>query len=411
MAISDIRHFVVLVMENRSFDHLFGYLDLPNSDNLLGGGPYACDGKDGGPEVPVGKSTGAVSDYLTNPDPGHDFPDVQVQIYGKGGPALKPTMRGFVQSYAGNGADVLRCFRPADVPVFSALARNFVLCDRWFSSLPSSTWPNRYFLHTATSLGRADIDGSAAIDLMTNRSFDTPTVFRRLEAHGAGWRVYFHNPPHVSTITDLGPTLTDNDLWREYDPGNGLRGFAEDTANNDLPYYTFIEPQFDPVAPNNPMVPDNSGHPPGDFRRAQQLVREVYNALRESDLWHTSALVVLFDEHGGFYDHAVPPGPPEHKIPAPDGSPSTVPGFAFDRLGPRVPALVISPWVAQGVVDHGPDTQDGKVRPDRYYDHASLVATLLRSVKAPPLTQRDGHAFDFSHLFLDDWRHDCVPKL
>ena len=414
MALADIQHFVVLMMENRSFDHLLGYVDLPNSDNLLHGGPYTADAAAAGsPPVPVTKTSGAPPDFISKPDPLHEYINVTNQIFGQGkAPPSPPTMRGFVQSYVtdsgGKAEDVMRCFRPSEIPAIATLAQNFVVCDRWFSSMPSSTWPNRYFAHAATSLGYVDISNAQSLALLAGATqFNVPTIFNRIDSAGKDWRVYFHNPPQVSTLTQLVPTFDDKDKWREFDPGNTLPGFAEDVANNDLPFYTFIEPQFDPFAQNNLAMPDNSGHPSGDFRRAQQLIREVYNSLRASDLWHSTMLIVVFDEHGGFYDHVVPPTAPAQKVLAPDASTPNVPGFHFDRLGPRVPALVISPWVKKGFVDHGPQC-DTTPRPDRWYDHTSIIATVLRALGQPPLTARDGHAFDLLHLIGDDWRHDCV---
>ena len=413
MAVSDIEHWVVLMMENRSFDHLFGYLKMPGIDNLLAGGKYACDGLDG-KDAYVFASTGTGTDYITKPDPGHGFTDVCDQVFGLGKDATSlATMRGFVQNFkekvgAPNPLDIMRCFRPQDIPVLTTLAQNFVVCDRWFCSVPSSTWPNRYFMHAATSMGWADLSNAQCGQLMDGgMSFDAPTVFGRVGKAGRDWRVYFHNPPHCSTLGELSPTLDgelDKDHWREFDPGNSLPGFAEDVANGDLPFYTFIEPQFDPVDPNNPMVPDNSGHPSGDFRRAQELVREVYNAVRSSSQWLTTGLIVVFDEHGGFYDHVVPPTvPPELTYPAKSA-------FQFDRLGPRVPALVISPWVAKGFVDHGPGT-GAKPDPNVFYDHTSIAATIIGAVGGANLTGRDKAARRLDHLFDNDCRHDCLPTI
>lgn len=413
MALKDIEHWVVLMMENRSFDHLFGYLAMPGIDNLTGGGTYACDGIDGN-DAYVFASTAAKTDFITKPDPGHGFTDVCDQIFGLGKDATSPaTMRGFVQSFkermkAPNPLDVMRCFRPQDIPVLTTLAQNFVVCDRWFCSVPSSTWPNRYFMHAATSMGWADLSNKQCGQLMDGEmKFDAPTLFGRIDKANRNWRVYFHNPPHASTLTELSSTWDgelDQDHWREFDPGNSLPGFDEDVGNGDLPFYTFIEPQFDPVDPNNPMIPDNSGHPSGDFKRAQELIREVYNSLRSSDLWLSSALIVLFDEHGGFYDHVVPPSvPPELTYP-PKGP------FRFDRLGPRVPAVVISPWVQQGVVDHGPGTSAGP-KADVFYDHTSIAATIINAIGAEALTERDKSARRLDHLFDHDCRHDCLSKV
>jgi phospholipase C len=404
MAIGDIEHWVVLMMENRSFDHLFGYLPMKGVDNLLGGGKYVCDDPPGDDSY-VFASKGQDSDYITKPDPGHGYVDVCDQIFGLGQTSGPATMRGFVQNYREkNGSksprDVMRCFRPQDVPVLTTLAQNYVLCDRWFSSVPSSTWPNRYFMHAATSMGLQDLDSDDCLAYMAGTQFTAPTLFGRVNKAGLDWRVYFHNPPHAATLNEIKSTWDgqlDNAHWREFDPGNSLDGFAEDLHNGDLPYYTFIEPQFDPVLPNNPLVPDNSGHPSGDFQRAQELIREVYNAVRGSDLWMSTALIVLFDEHGGFYDHVVPPAV------TPDGAKPTG-DFKFDRLGPRVPSLVISPWVAKGAVDHGPGA-------NVFYDHTSIAATIIRAIGGTPLTERDKNAKDLNHLFNNDCRHDCISSL
>jgi phospholipase C len=403
--IANIDHFVVLMLENRSFDHLFGYLDLPGIDNLLHGGPYEADGRNGGPPVPVLQSTGAASDYITPVDPPHEFSDVLRQIL------TNPPMRGFVQSYGGAPQDVMRCFRPQDVPVFTALARNYVVCDRWFCSLPSSTWPNRYFVHAATSMGYVDIGAMDAARLLGGHKFTAPTVFGRITAGGRDWRVYHHNPPHVSTLTELAQTWgpLDQTHWREYDPGNGLPGFVEDAAKGDLPFYTFIEPEFDMYMPRNRAVPDNSGHPPGDFRLAEELVATTYNALRQSPLWPSTALIVTFDEHGGFYDHVTPP-PIEADNSYAHHPAST--NFQFNRLGPRVPALIISPWVKKGFVDHGPGTTNGP-KDGVFYDHTSIVATIIRSIGRAPLTERDRRALDLHHLFENPERPDgdCPEKV
>lgn len=322
-------------------------------------------------------------------------------------------MRGFVQSYARRKRavrplDVMRCFRPQDLPSLSNLALNFAVCDRWFCSVPSSTWPNRDFFHAATSMGWADLDNEACLARMLGiRSFNAPTLFGRLAEARRSWRVYYHNPPHVGTMSELGWSLgeeQDHTYWREFQPGNGAAGFVEDVARGDLPLYTFIEPQFDPVWPDNPMIPDNSGHPSGDLRRAEALVRDIYNAMRASALWQRCALLVLFDEHGGFYDHVPPPSvPAELTYPARDS-------FRFDRLGPRVPALVISPWVGRGVVDHGPGTHDAP-DPAIFYDHTSVAATLLHRIGGRPLTGRDAAAQRLDHLFDGPCRTACLPRL
>ncbi|HEX6839456.1 MAG TPA: alkaline phosphatase family protein, partial [Polyangia bacterium] len=177
MAASDIEHVVVLMMENRSFDHVFGYLDLPNIDGLRTGDYWCSPAQAGGAPVRPRPTTGAPNDYVTCPDPGHEMQDTTQQIFDLDAsqtcngvpldPRAPPTMRGFVRSYAQqqpNGCnrtwqaeDIMRCFVPEHLPVLTALARNYVLIDRWFCAIPGPTWPNRFWAHAATAMGHGEM--------------------------------------------------------------------------------------------------------------------------------------------------------------------------------------------------------------------------------------------------------------
>ena len=406
-----IEHVVVLMLENRSFDHMLGFLGLPHLDGLTGN--EWCDGYGGAGPVTVRRTTGEESDFITAADPGHDFKDVQLQLYGSPA-ASQPTMRGFVQSYANYTArhdDIMRCFDPAHVPVISKLARSFVVLDRWFCAVPSSTWPNRYFAHAATSQGWVDILTADCANLLATMSMNAPTIFNRLSRWSYDWAVYYFSPPQAATLGGISKYLSDPDAFRCFEAssdstGHWYDGFEFDCANDLLPFYTFIEPQYNAMHLSATVYGDNSQHPPGDVRDGEKLIARVYNALRASPAWEKTLLVLTYDEHGGFYDHVPPPRVP----PVGSGRPGG-PSFDFGRLGPRVPTLLISPLVGKGIVDHGPQSPLDRPDPNIFYDHTSLIATVLRMIGAPALNDRDARARDFQHLINDTPRSDCPTTI
>jgi hypothetical protein len=209
------------------------------------------------------------------------------------------------------------------------------------------------------------------------------TVFENLTDLDKTWRVYFHDIPQSLMLSNLRDARYDR-FFEHFD------SFARDCASGNLPNYSFIEPRYFTVGASRA----NDQHPDHGALPGEQLIADVYNTLRSSPQWHESLLLVLWDEHGGFYDHVPPPTTVN-----PDGKDS--PEFDFTRLGIRVPAVVVSPWIPGGTIDH------------TLYDHSSLPATLkslfgLRSF----LTKRDAQANTFEHLCrLDTLRSDCPQNL
>jgi len=352
---AQIEHVVVLALENRSFDCMLGWLypGRPDFDGLEGDEANLWHRDDGSVQrIPVWND-GRLSPEaacIPAPDPGELFDDITMQIFGLH-PDGTPRMDGFVDNYMrqpGDGHDpraVMHCFVPEQLPVLSTLARSFGVIDRWFASAPCQTWPNRLFLHTATGGGEVNND---AIPL----PFMLPTVFRRLEAHGADWKVYFHDLPQTAALADLWLRIPTH--FRFFAPE-----FADAAADGKLPQYSFIEPRYFTSRLLN-CIP-NDAHPPHNVAYAEQLVADVYNAVRAGPAWERTLLIVTFDEHGGCYDHVPPPAA------VPTGS--TPAGFSFDRYGVRVPAVVVSPYVPAGSVPRPP--QDGPP-----FDHTSIIATL-----------------------------------
>ena len=399
-----IEHVVVLMLENRSFDHMLGFLRHPDPTfNGLRDGGYR-NVSAAGVVVPA-TSDGDPSDAA----PDHSHAGVLEQIAGYGD---VPTNGGFVRSYAtasgdaAAGAQVMRCLDPdARLPVLAQLAREFAVCDKWFSSVPGETWPNRNFVHAATSDGAADIEVGFYYDR---------TIFELLESRGGTWRIYHDGMAQAWCFRNLWRqqvTWLDRLLGRKLTIGNWYLqpAFYDHVQAGDLPQYAFIEPAHMAMPgesrATNSQHPDNNRQGPVDFYAGEQLISCVYGALRDNPaLFAKTLLLITYDEHGGFYDHVSPPAatPPGGRVWRSVSRqigdlirdlltrfrgkvPPKRDDFAFDRLGVRVPAVLVSPWIKPGTILH---TQ---------LEHASVAATL-RALFAPglsSLTARDEHANTF----------------
>ena len=401
MSPAGIRHVIVLVLENQSFDRMLGWVTLPapaqRLDGLTGRESIPASPPDPGDLVPVSKvSTPAA--YVTDPSPGHSLDDATVQIFGQRqlpDPPV-PTNNGFVLSYSEQpgsngrpigpaaGKTIMQCLDPNLVPVISSLAQNFVVCDRWFSSLPGPTWPNRFFLHAATANGLLDTPETAG--QLASNFFRSPyrmrSIFENLMDAGHTWKVYFD---------DYAQTFALRNLHRYADRFVKYEEFARDVASGALPEYSFIEPR----GFSAPGWPSNDQHPPHSVLEGEKLIANIYDTLRGEDaVWRQCLFVLLYDEHGGFYDHVKPPA-----AVVPDAT-SAKSHFGFDRLGLRVPAILVSPWVGEGVADH------------TTYDHTSLPATIKTMFGLPSfLTARDAAAATFERNFLPQTRQVTLMNL
>lgn len=397
-----IEHVFVLMLENRSFDHMLGFSGITGTDAVTGA-QTAIDGLAGSESNvfngrPYAVSRGA--DYRMPTDPGHEFPDVLHQlcgpaaVYNPGGsyPAINDS--GFVASYVASGgkdpAEVMKCYRPEQLPVLNALAREFVVCDNWHAPMPGPTWPNRLFVHAASSGGLDHSPTTAEIvqwEAMDGFEFENGTIFDALNAAGITRRLYAGDDfPMVSALKRI-----------HLDDIRPYRLFADDLAQANYPYrYIFIEPSYDVL---NDYRSGTSEHPLADVTLGEGLIKSTYEAIRGSAVWPRSVLIITWDEHGGFYDHAIPPAA---KAPGDTGpnSKSNQYGFTFDQYGPRVPAVVISPLIARNLIDH------------RVYDHASIPATLEALFGVPSLTARDSNANSLTSLItLQVARGDCPQHL
>jgi len=391
-SLQKIEHFVVLMLENRSFDHLVGYLK-GNDVRIAGLTGSESNYRDPRASLPVPVPVARVTSFMMPFDPGHEFNDVQVQLYGPSTNVQQPAnppvasapMNGFVYS-AGQAAQLARvpasaarimeCFQPDQMLVMTALARGFALCNYWYSSLPGPTWPNRFFVHAATSGGLTDSPSTDQI--VEGFSFASGTIYERLEKAGRDWRIYHDGLPQTAGIDSLRLEYVDP-FTKHF---RGMNFFDQDLAAGSLPAYVFIEPNYDT---GHNYVRGNSMHPLNDIRKGEQLVKRVYEALRGSRWWDSSLLIITFDEHGGFYDHV----PPPTALPSGDDSRYRNPShpFAFDRLGVRVPAILVSAYTTKGsVIDR--DANGARC----VFDHASILATAEKRFGLAPLTRRDAAA-------------------
>jgi phospholipase C len=384
------------MLENRAFDHMLGFSGITGRD-AANGSSTQINGLSGsesntfdGQEYRVTRG----ADNVMPADPGHEFGDVLEQLCGAGAtyspggayPAINDA--GFAASYMGSrGAsdpsEVMKCFAPAQLPVLIALAQEFAVCDNWHASMPGPTWPNRMFVHAASSGG---LDHSPSIEeiveweALDGFHFEAGSIFDALKGKT---RIYAGDDfPMVAALKGIG-------MFDIHPYSN----FASDLGQPTFPYsYVFIEPSYDVL---NEYKNSTSQHPLTDITLGEGLIQETYEAIRNSVYWNNSALIITWDEHGGFYDHAIPPGAiaPGDKT---QGKYNRY-GFTFEQYGPRVPAIVISPLIPKNVIDH------------RLYDHASILGTIEHLFVVGSLTDRDKWANHLQPLFSLDVPRSDVP--
>jgi phospholipase C len=402
-----IRNVFVLMLENRAFDHMLGFSGIAGSDSVTGKAT-ALNGLDGTETNSFSGTTYQVSqpaDWAMSVDPGHDFTDVLCQLagptaqYPSSGRYPPITGGGFVASYATACraanlqrpvGEILKCYTAAQLPVLNALASEFAVCDRWHASMPGPTWPNRLFAHGASSGGLDHTPTKAEIlgwDTVDGFAFQNGSIFDRLNTSRITRRLYAGDD-FPMTASLKGIRLDD---FRPY------KYFEDDLAGASYPYsYVFIEPSYQVL---NDYKCSTSQHPLDDITRGESLIKSVYEAIRKSSVWTSSLLIIAWDEHGGFYDHVIPPA----TVAPGDTSPGTGHnqfGFTFEQLGVRVPAVIVSPWIPRNLIDH------------RLYDHSSIPATLEALFGFLPMTERDRAANNVLPLLsLDSPRTDAPLTL
>jgi phospholipase C len=381
--LNQIKHIVQLMLENRSFDQMLGFLH-PKGDNFDGlAGNEECDSvTPNGSPVKVFKISLEPHGYhMPGCDPGEHFQDTNEQLFGQDPPAPIATAinHGFVKNFAKalrshahfsdtiagtKPEDIMGMYPPEMLPVMTSLAKGFAVCDQWFAPVPTQTFPNRAFAGAATSLG----------DLMNHRHrvFNCPSIYGRLSDHadaGNGtiegmkpWMIFGYDLPPLTRTNFPDTKFADSSHFGVFSD------FKARAAAGTLPAYVFLEPKFGDSG--------NDQHPNQDVAKGEQLMLDVYRALRDGPNWNNTLLIITYDEHGGNYDHVAPPTgatPPDNIV-------GEFEDFKFDRFGVRVPALLVSPWIEAGTVFR---VTVGVI------DHTSVLKTIHERWGTLTLTERD----------------------
>jgi len=385
-----LKHIVVLMMENRSFDHMLGGLKAQDQRiEGLAGTEFNLDTL--GTRAPV-KPQAAYQGQL-DPDPDHHFPGVDLQIFdGNMAPDRQPTMGGFVKSYFAERRDVKHSrqimfyFKPEKLPVISTLAREFTLFNGWFASIPGPTLCNRAFAHYGTSFGHVDMN-----IFYPNTIYQS--IYQRLRAAGKSARIYYFDTKS-STMEIVNLLQHQPDYFGIFDQ------FLADCKAGTLPEYSFVEPNYSDHDGDAGEILGSDQHPDHDVREGERYIAMVYNAIKANPaLWESTALLITYDEHGGIYDHVPPPScTPDGFVAQPDATLTGKP-FLFDRLGVRVPAILVSPWTRKGTVVPGAWQPGGRV-----FEHASIPATVTKVFIGPydQRSPREKNAETFDDLLTLD---------
>ena len=385
--LSSINNIVVLMLENRSFDHMLGFLYAASGNVSPTGQPFEGltgqesnpDGNGNNVQVYQIQATDANAYFMPGADPGEGYTATNSQLFGSTTAPTPPvaTNNGFVADYsytlgweaqenwsivAGTTAnDIMGMFTPATLPVLSGLASGFAVCDFWFGSAPTETLPNRAFVCAGTSQGHMDDK---------TKSYTCPSIFGSLTQNNVSWSIYGYDAP----------PLTRNDFTDTTNADDSHFGLFSDfqaaAAAGSLASYTFLEPSWD--------ANGNSQHPNYNVAAGEQLIHDVYYALRNGPNWNQTLLIITYDEHGGCYDHVPPPS----GATPPDDSAGEY-GFDFTRFGPRVPTVLVSPLIQAGTVFRVP----AGATP---FDHTSILKTVENRWNLAALTARDAAAVDVS---------------
>lgn len=354
---------VVLMMENRSFDHYLGTLRSDTGyaaramvDGLLG--------TESNPDPTTGNKPLFVfpTSNRTPKDPPHGWDACHAQWNGG-------RNDGFVKAHAGAGSErgeVMGFHDRQSIPFYYALADRFTVCDRWFASVMGPTWPNRFYLHSASSFGKKDnspiTDGKV------------PTVWERLRDKGMRGKNYSASLVAFYSGGYIGKTAAGTS------PVTRMDEFFQNAKAGALPPFSIIDPDF----------LTNDDHPSHDINLGQAFMATVVQAIAQSPQWSRTLLVITYDEHGGFYDHVPPPKVPDERAMS-----------GFDQLGFRVPTLIAGPYAKPGFVS------------SVQYDHTSVLAHIEKMFKLRPLSMRDTAAASLDDAIDQDRlaRRDPAPPI
>ena len=390
-----IKHIIVLMLENRSFDHFFGFSKPDLNVNGLSGKEFNYEDVKDKESKKVFVSNNAP--YINECDPDHSTPATKEKVANN--------MGGFVSFENAKGhknknyCDVMRTFTPEKLPVLTTLAKEFAIMDEFFCSHPGPTWPNRMFCLSGTSAGSTET--GTWYHNKVGSLFPQRTIFDQVSEAGLKWRNYYNDTPWELFMESIA-----------HSPHNvkNLESFFDDAKNGNLPNYAWINPRSGVNMTTGLGSQDQ--HPDHDVALGESYIKDIYEALRASPQWNNTLLVLTYDEHGGFFDHVEPPqnisGPNDNEKSYPDA------GYDFTKLGVRVPTILVSPYIPKGTVISEPP-MDQKPFENSKYDLTSIMSTARKLLSMPNqnLTGRDGWSATFEHIFerLEVPRNDCPLHL
>lgn len=351
-----IEHIVVVMMENRSFDHLLGW--LPDHDGQQVGLQYVD-------KAGVVHATHALAPDFQGcgfHDPDHSFGGGRVE-YNSG------ACDGWLRA-GSNDAFSIGYYGQDDLPFLGQIAPKFVTPARYFASILGPTFPNRMYLHAAQT------------DRLSNTSTTSvlPTIWDRLAAAGVSSGYYYNDLSFLSLWGSVYKSIS-----------QPVGSFLQAATDGSLPAVSFVDPAFS----SSEASPANDDHPLHDVRDGEAFLNALYVAVTSGPAWPSTALVITFDEWGGFFDH----------IPPPAGAVTAAEqalGYTDGLRGFRVPCVVVSPWSQHSTVTR------------TVFDHTSILKLIEWRFGLDPLSLRDAQAnnlaevFDFSNAQLDV-PHPNVP--
>ncbi|MFY0630916.1 MAG: hypothetical protein JXR05_11080 [Flavobacteriaceae bacterium] len=428
------KHVVVMMFENRSFDSMLGFLYKDNKNKSpLGHSFEGLTGKETNPDsngkdVSVYEIDAKTPDayHMPRRDPGEGFANTNCQLFGAPQAPFDPSFapnQGFITDFAKQVAnksledmekaanantqipiehiqyvqdldgvdetDIMGMYSPETLPILNGLAKHYAVCDHWYCSAPTETLPNRAFTHMGTS------EGNLYDEV---KSYSAKSIFMHMAKYGKTWGIYGNNgkPYTVPFCEDIPGGVADAENGETSNqplPAGCQVGsfydFVDALETNSLPDYTFLEPTWGHTG--------NSQHPNYNVAAGEQYLLQIYNALKASNHWEDTLLVITYDEHGGCYDHVTPPNG------AASPATSKAFGFKFDRFGVRVPTVLVSPWIEAGTVY--------RTKGETPLDHTSILATLEEMFNLPALTARDKAASDILDVAtLKEPRKDTPMK-
>lgn len=409
---SKIRHVVYYMLESRSFDNVCGWL-YENGDSgchFIGsqepfeGASAENYNYDGDNKVFVSKyQDGKLSPQwdlvALDQDPFHDTTDNLQQMFseepGYWGRAT-PDMGGYILNNA--NPQVMETFSPEQLPILNGLARHFGISDRWFCSVPGGTDVNRAFSVTGSAFNMLGTWEGGSIYANWPESSHRQSIWKTLWSHGiTDWKIYnsvlWENVVFTYQLYLQGQVPSVDANPTQY--LSSIDQFKQDARHGNLPAFSYLEPAW--IAPKGAT----SYHPGGDLVPGERELNEIYEAVKSGPGWENTLLIITFDKNGGIYDHVAPP---YAKKPWPNDLNN---GFAYDLMGPRVPTIMVSPWIRQQSVI--------RAEGDIPFDSTSFAATLLDWFGIPKplwgLGDRIDAAPTFETVFQADQPRTDAPTL